>query len=368
MVNKLRTALLLCMLVALGACDKFTDIHKDFIRNGEIIYAVKPDSVAFMAGDHRLKMKLWMENAHNLKQVIVKWNNGADSLIIPAAFKTGIDSVEVMLNGLEEKSYSFNIYAVDNFGNKSLTYTQFGTVFGDQYEATLVNRKVKKVTLTEQNGLIEWFAPSEGMFLNEIKYTTVNGNDSVVRISAKQFSNELNAKAGTTFQYRSLYLPEQEAIDSFYTAWASDKFPDTYLISRTGWTAVSVSDEKESDGGGKKSLIDDNLGTFWHSQWGPDLPLPHWAIIDMGTAKTTAYFDVYRRSGNTDAKTVQIFLGNSSDPATGWTLAGEGVFASGDLLKVTNTTGATGRYLKIYLPDSNRAPFTSIAEIYAYGK
>ena len=88
----------------------------------------------------------------------------------------------------------------------------------------------------------------------------------------------------------------------------------------------------------------------------------------MASAKNIAYFTIYRRPGNTDAKTVQFYLGDSSDPNGTWTLAGEGVFGSGDMMSLDNTNQATGRYLKIYLPDSNREPFTSIAEIYAYGK
>ncbi len=47
---------------------------------------------------------------------------------------------------------------------------------------------------------------------------------------------------------------------------------------------------------------------------------------------------IYRRGGNTDAKTVQFYLGDSSGPNGTWALAGEGVFGSGDMLNVDNTT------------------------------
>jgi hypothetical protein len=358
----------LCILTLVAACDKFTDIHQDFIKDGEIIYAVKPDSVVFIAGKERLMMRLWMENAHNVKQVVVSWNSGQDSLVVPVTFKTGRDSIEVLLNGLEEKSYSFNIYSVDNFGNRSLTYTQFGSAFGSTYAEFLGNRRVKKTTLTEREGVIDWFAPAEGMIINEVTFTSRQGNDTLVRIPSTAFSVAINAGAGATFRYRSLYIPQEESIDTFYTAWSSDKLPDTYVLDRVDWEAIAVSDEKASDGGGKAALVDGNLGTFWHSQWGPDIALPHWAIIDMATVKNIVYFSVYRRPGNTDAKTVRIYLGNSSDPDTGWALAGEGTFTSGDMVNVTNSNNAAGRYLKIYLPDSNRPPFTSIAEVYGYGK
>jgi hypothetical protein len=88
----------------------------------------------------------------------------------------------------------------------------------------------------------------------------------------------------------------------------------------------------------------------------------------MASPKKIAYFDIYRRRGNTDAKTVQLFVSNTDDPdSPDWVEIGEGVFTSGDKLTIEATSTFQGRYLKLYLPDSNRAPFTSIAEVYVYG-
>lgn len=358
----------LCILTAVASCDKFTDIHKEFIEGGEIIYAVKPDSVVFIAGKERLKMKLWMENGQNIKHVVVLWNGGVDSLIIPLKLNTGRDSIEAVINGLEEKAYAFNIYSMDNFGHRSLMYTQFGTTFGDGYAATVQNRRLKKVSLSETAGILEWFAPAEGMILNEIKFVNSRGTDTVVRYPSSSFNMAIEALSLTTFQYRSLFIPQSEAIDTFYSDWASDVLPEYFTFDRSNWEAIAVSDETASDGGGKDALLDGNLGSYWHSQWGPNIDPPHWVIIDMTSVKNISYFNIYRRAGNKDAKSVQFFVGNSDDPDGTWTLAGEGVFGSVDMLKVDNTASATGRYLKIFLPDSNRPPFTAIAEVYAFGK
>ncbi|WP_341837164.1 DUF4998 domain-containing protein [Chitinophaga pollutisoli] len=361
----------LCILTTVVSCDKFTDIHKEYIEEGEIIYAVKPDSVVFIAGKERLMMRLWMENGQNIKEVIVSWNSGQDSMVLPMKLNPGRDSIDVPLNDLEEKSYSFNIYTMDNFGHRSLTYTTFGTTYGDTYAGTLQNRRVKKVSLTEQTGVVDWFAKAEGMIFNEVRFINRRGTDTIVRFHADSFWVHMDVAGSAEFQYRSLYIPEAEAIDTFTTAWtlSAEKFPEFFTYDRSTWKVLSVSDETASDGGGKNTLIDGNLGSYWHSQWDPnDVDPPHWAIIDMKSVKNIAYFTIYRRGGNTDAKTAQFFLGNTSDPNGVWTLAGEGVFGSGDMLRVDNTGNASGRYLKINLPDSNRPPFTAIAEVYAFGK
>ncbi|WP_114790783.1 DUF4998 domain-containing protein [Niabella yanshanensis] len=358
-----------CVLTGAASCDKFTDVHKEFIKDGETVYAVKPDSVAFVSGKQRLKMRLWMVNGVNVKDMVVTWNNGADSLVVPASFKSGRDSMEVLITGLEEKSYAFNIYSIDNFKNRSLTYTQFGAAYGSLYASTLVNRRIRQVSLTEASAGIEWFAGGEGMIYNEIKYISkFSGLDTVLRTPSGSFSISFDAKAGSAFQYRSLFIPQAASIDTFYTNWDDGQLPDTYLFNRSLWKVLAVSDERASDGGGMNTLIDGNLDSYWHSQYDPHAPLPHWAIIDMVSDKNISYFEIYRRKGNTDAKTAQVYVGDSPDPLGTWTLAGQGVFASGDKLSINNTNQAKGRYMKIQFPDSNRPPFTAIAEVYVYGK
>lgn len=41
------------------------------------------------------------------------------------------------------------------------------------------------------------------------------------------------------------------------------------LWTCTGWEAIDCSDERADDGGGKAAVLDGNLSTYWHSQWGP---------------------------------------------------------------------------------------------------
>jgi hypothetical protein len=65
---------------------------------------------------------------------------------------------------------------------------------------------------------------------------------------------------------------------------------------------------------------------------------------------------------------VWYYAGNDPDPAAAsWTQIAEGTFASGDLMTLQATVSASGRYLKIYLPDSNSGANISIAEIDVFG-
>ena len=367
----------LAVLFTVFACDNFMDVHKDFVKDGEIIYAPKVDSITFIAGKERLLLRCWLYNSPNVRSVDLYWNDRADSLIIPVSPNTGLDSFNMVIPNLLEKSYLFDVRTTDIFGHKSLWATEFGNSYGANYVATLTNRRINSVSLVEKDGIlygdVMFFSPATLQVKNEIRYTlstdgttqTIDFQSSVAGVTVP------HAKPGTTFATRSLYIPEEEAIDTFATEWVTHPtpFPSMYLYDRSGWTVHSVSDETASDGGGMHTVIDGDHGNWWHSQWeGGNVPLPHWLIIDLGKPLNAAQFDLYRRPGNTDTKVVEIYLGDTPDADGGtWTKVAQTEF-NADKMVVTPTDKTTkGRYLKLVFVSSNREPFCNLSEIYMYG-
>ena len=367
---------LLLLAAFVVSCDSFMDVHEEYIKDGEVIYAPKADSIQFIAGKGRVQFAFWLENAPNVKSVDLYWNSMTDSLITPVSPSAGLDSFYVVVPDLPEGSYTFEVKTRDNFEHNSLYLTGFGNSYGDFYQSSLVNRRVRNIELGEAGGIINWFGAAEGMTWTEIEYTMSDGTMGTVRVDpgAEQIVCP-DLKPGTGFRFSSSFIPEALSIDTFSTDWEEygENFPLIYKYDRSAWSVLEVSDETASDGGGKNTLIDDNLGSYWHSQWeGGEAPLPHWAIIDMTSPKKITKIETYRRPGNTDAKTIQYFVGPDPDvDATTWTKIGESEFVSGsdniETLISNSSTTLSGRYLKLVLPDSNRDPFISIAEVYVYG-
>jgi uncharacterized protein YjdB len=150
-------------------------------------------------------------------------------------------------------------------------------------------------------------------------------------------------------------------------------------LAKTGWEVISWSDHEPSDGGGATAIINDNTNDFWHSQWTGNVPgLPHWAIIDMAAPRLISKINTYRRNYT---KSVWYYVGNDSNPdadswtkiansnpvAGSWTKIAEGIYTSGNLLILNASPYVYGRYLLIYLPDSETPPHTTINEIDVYG-
>lgn len=230
----LNTILLISCVLGFSSCEDFMDIHKKYIEGGEIIYAPKPDSLFFVAGKERIQFNCHTYNAPNVKSVDVYWNDGLDSLIIPVTLGSGYDSISVILDNMQEKSYTFTVRTTDNFGHKSLYITDIGASYGASYQATLNNRRIKNVSLSEEGGTIDWYSAPEGLVRNEIRYTIKDGTQAIVWMESNLYTVSCPyAKNGTSFEYRSLYVPEKQAIDTFATAWTkADKSFTSDTISQ----------------------------------------------------------------------------------------------------------------------------------------
>lgn len=377
-MKKLYNSTLILLLILFGtSCENFMDIHKEYIKDGEIIYAPKADSIQFIAGKGRVMFAFWLENSPNVKTVDLYWNARKDSVIIPVSPTSGLDSFYVTIPDLPEGAYTFDVKTTDNFGHPSLYLTAFGNSYGDFYQSSLANRRVKSVELTEdaKDGIINWFSALDGMIWTDIRYTMKDGKTNTVRINSKSQSIICpNLKPGSKFEYSSAFIPEELSIDTFTVDWEqySANFPTIYKYDRSGWSVLEVSDETASDGGGMATLIDNKLDTYWHSKWeGGNAPLPHWAVIDMASIRNVAKIETYRRAGNGDAKTIQYYVGpDANASATSWIKIGETNFVSGKdniTITVADPSLALGRYLKLVITESNNAPNSSIAEVYVYG-
>jgi hypothetical protein len=347
------------------------DVHQQYLEGGETIYAPKEDSLVYHNGKGRAQVCFWLLESPNVRSVDIFWNSYADSLIVPVTPSAGRDSMMAYVPLVEERAYTLYVRTTDIFGNHSLS--EMGSVisYGAIYESALTNRGVKSAATLGSTTEIQWFGYTDDYICSEVRYTGINDEVRIVRALPSETSTLCpNAKTGSTYEHRSLYVPAN-SIDTFYLEWSP--ISPVVKLDKSSWSVISWSDEEATDA--KAAWIingiypNDDANDFWHSQWRtPAAPLPHWAIIDMGASKEIARIDTYRRKSNTDTKTVQYYVSDDPDPdAALWTKIAEGTFASGDLMILTTTVSVTGRYLKIYLPDSNRSSYTTVAEIDVFG-
>jgi len=229
---KIRFFALLILPLLFASCDKMEDRYMEYTKGGEIIYLGKADSVKVFSGRNRIKVSWLLLSDPKITKSVIYWNEKKDSAIVNVQRSKGTDTISVLLGNMLEKSYSFEVYNFDNKGNSSVKTEAIGIVYGDRYASVLTNRVFESTLYkaADKSLEIKWFGASDQVAVVEMKYIDLNGIEKTVknykipnivnpRIPPALAASTLfpSFKIGTTFKYRTGYIPKAAAIDTFYT-------------------------------------------------------------------------------------------------------------------------------------------------------
>lgn len=145
--------------------------------------------------------------------------------------------------------------------------------------------------------------------------------------------------------------------------------PLSEYTDKPNWKATA-SDTQEGDGGGTAALIDNNIDTYWHSQWDPEEPFPHWFIIDFGKDKMLKKIGMIRRK-NAGNGFIEYNLETSLDGVNFMTVAKGLTFdptsAAWQDFVLPNTVNT--RYVRITMTKAKNSNdnFTHLGEFRAFG-
>lgn len=378
--------LLLICLSGFSACDDVMDTHKAFIEGGEIIYAPKPDTIFFVAGKNRIELNYAISKAPNVKFINVYWDNGNGSLIEPLELSSGMEEGKIYINNLEEKSYTFTVELQDSYGHKSLKTNGIGSSYGDNYQASLSERRISRMTTSDDGGIIEWNIASEDLVRNEIRYTNADGEEVFLKMDAEKSTLLCpGAKPGGFVEFRSAYIPEEACVDTFYTAWVrSDElgmiFPHVYTMEeadRQNWGLLYY-DNTDPGEGKPEYILDNNPSSYWHSNYrdGQQKPYPFTFVIDMKDELMVGKLGAMSRENNYYTKGISYYISDDDEFTAGnpdgnhWTYIGEIELLKQNGMQWSEVITSTlekqvkGRYLKIICTSGHGASHLgAIAEI-----
>ncbi|BDD10529.1 hypothetical protein FUAX_29610 [Fulvitalea axinellae] len=216
----------MCSLLVFASCSEMNDLHQDYLDQGEKIYAGKPDSVYVKGGRERAYLELILTQDQRIKEYVIYWNNGADSVRKTVEKTSGTDTVGVMIDNLLEGTYLFNSQTIDGAGNRSLKVETTGYTYGENFQSGLSNRRMERdVWILPGEAMVKFKGNPEKSVSTEFRYTDSEGApgeftlssddvDAVAQISGKPMKLEM----------RTLFLPEEGAIDTFYTDWVEVPF------------------------------------------------------------------------------------------------------------------------------------------------
>lgn len=222
LLNFIGAVLLVTLLASLPACKKMDSTYKQILESGTRTYPGRADSVTTYPGYERINLSFLLTSDPKIVRATIYWNDGKDSIRIPIARTAGIDTIRTMLtkaaNGITEGTYIFDIYTYDASGNQSIKVEKQANVYGATYQASLLTRPIQTVVRTSNTLAINWYNAGDGFAGVELTYTSTTGISKTITIPPTQTVTTItDFKPATTFTYRTIYLPEPLAIDSFYT-------------------------------------------------------------------------------------------------------------------------------------------------------
>ncbi|MGA6118754.1 DUF4998 domain-containing protein [Sphingobacterium anhuiense] len=233
MKNKIYTIIGFCtLLVAVSNCKPADYYYGDYLKNGEIYYPGRIDSLTLIPGNKRAILRFQMTTDPKVKLLKVFLRNSLSSKQTIMPFDVASNSYgkirEINLDQLEEATYSIDVRSYSgNDSSQSVNTNQY--IYGERYNLTLINRTfssfdkansaLHKATFNAESNL-----PREGTFFpmqyTEVVYQKVNGEMMTVRITPYETKVNLQDIASpSTIKYRTVYKPIAQSIDFFYTSY-----------------------------------------------------------------------------------------------------------------------------------------------------
>ena len=347
------------------SCKKMDRTYEKFVVPGGITYTGKATSPVVHTGRNRVKIS-WLRGADpNITNAKIFWNNYTDSVKvdIPAIG----DTISYIIGNLPEKTYSFIIKTYDAAGHSSVPVEIFGASYGEVYQGSLLSRPVDESILDTDSIAIKWGGAdiSNGAYATEVKYINSLGQEQVKRFPVNEATSGIkDLKAGTTYEYRTVYLPDSLSIDTFYTSFVKES--KGFLLSRKDWQIIDFSTQHPGDENLVTHVIDGNPGTRWHSWVGNSSYPNHFFTVDMGVLRTITTFKLYRMTGDDRAcDTFQMLV--SADNIT-WTDAGTFNFnrTIDDGQSYNIPSGSKARYFKL-VGLTGPQSYIVLGDISAYG-
>lgn len=365
------------MALGFNACQDMDDIHSKYL-DGELIYAPKPLIIQTFAGKNRIGVKYYLVNAVNVDKCIVEWDEGTKTQSVDITPKLPLDSVEFMINNLEEKSYLFKIYTVDKNGNRSVKEQVTGSSYDSKYAAGLTNRSIISIEGggTIDSVTINWGTAPEGNTKVELSYTNSDGLEVKKSVSADENVTVLRGwKSESKLTYHSFFIPEANAIDTFMSAASEETLPafiefEGVKIDKSKWEIVDFSTEEPAEGapnGLASAAIDNNLNTFWHTQWNGGSPgYPHHFTVDLKDVVKISKIETFRRQGDSRGQTE--FQIHTSLDGVNFSLVGTFTYdASVNSMSYNLPSLPMARFVK-YVATKGSNFFAFLAELDLYGQ
>ncbi|SFL44490.1 DUF4998 domain-containing protein [Proteiniphilum acetatigenes] len=312
-INKVYYILCIVLMVGFSSCGDMDETYRHFWENGEKVYPAPVDSLKIFTGRNRVALSWNIFGDPNVNSAKIFWNNRSDSLEVSIQSSGDKDSSYVVVDNLEEGTYSFEIFTYDLKGNRSVPRDGIGTVFGDVYERTLLPRMLHSANHKDDILMVLWGSMNDKTAIwSELYYKDLSGAQTKLIVQNDvdtTFIYDFDFESDPVLNYRTVYVPPT-SIDTFYTNMRTIAAKGAPLqFEKTNWTATASSFDSRAGASYRppEFTIDNNLATLWVNQVSPQMNYPHTLTIDMGEIKeNVSGMSMITQRRNETPKTIMI--------------------------------------------------------------
>lgn len=207
--------LLACGMISCTDMDEYRKISGD----EEIVYPGKIEDVLVNTGNERVIVNGLCRSDPKIVSCRIYWNLSSEYVEVPVDMSHGPFKLEKEIV-LPENTYNFDIYTYDAEGNRSIPVNVSSKTYGEQYEASLLNRMVKSFTVQNGQAVIEWWNidTTLGPFETEVTYTNTAAEKVEIAVPVEETTTILeNYDMISEVTYATVYRPDTLCVDTFHS-------------------------------------------------------------------------------------------------------------------------------------------------------
>ena len=254
------------LALAAVSCGKQDSVYKEFVKAGGYIYPAKPLNLTASSGYQRIFLEWEAPMDPSIRSTRLYWDNYTDSLSFSISDYQG-GFLAAVVDGLDDRSYTFDVVNFDANGNRSLATEITMTPFGDSWLASHSERSIRFARMSGEDALITLSKSTDEMVATRFRYRTASGETVVSNYLMPDETDMVlpGAKKGVRFEYQSAYLPSGGR-DTVWASWTRSLDPIVYPLQTENWT-VTVTDDQTFGNYTPDKIFDGVAGTNnrWHS-------------------------------------------------------------------------------------------------------
>ncbi|MBK3519163.1 DUF4998 domain-containing protein [Carboxylicivirga marina] len=283
-------------------CSDMESIHEEYLQ-GERIYAGALDSLKVESGYNRLKITGLTHYIAKSDECTVEWDDTSAVYSIEN-IQNGV--FEMIVEGLDERSYEFNVHTADVEGNESVHQTVRGRAIGDVFVDAQFPRRITGYEYTNGSVMMKWADKTESEYVlySNMKYENKDGGyTSEVVMASDSVTAIANWVTGGDIFIESMVQSGYNGFDTIALDPALDSFPlDLYFqLDKSEHALMNMpSDNPGTAYGAKPSeFLFDGNGEYngdvqgYHSG---ENAIPHHLTIDLGVLASLRKFRVDLRT------------------------------------------------------------------------